>query len=128
MDLAVTTKRRDFLKSAPLLAAGSMAGALGNLGANSAVAAPPGKKQMGLQTYSLRYELPKDTKGGFARLAKLGYTQLEMFGYNFRHEYNTFGDATQDKPVYIPAEELKKMADDAGLKIVPAYRHPADCC
>ncbi len=109
------------MKRVPLLAAGSIVGALNHMGANAAKAAPMAKKQMGLQGYSLRYELPKDTKGGLVRLAKLGYTELEMFGYNFRHENNNFGDATQDNPVYISAEDLKKMADDAGLKIISSH-------
>jgi anaerobic selenocysteine-containing dehydrogenase len=64
------TQRRDFLKKASLLAAGSVAGT--QLSTQAAAIAAPAKKQMGLQTYSLRYDLNKDLKGGLARLSRLG--------------------------------------------------------
>lgn len=113
------TRRRDFLKKASLLAAGSVAGT--QLSNQAAAIAAPAKKQMGLQTYSLRHHLNKDLKGGLARLSKLGYNELELYGFNHRHDKDMFGDPTTKDPVFIAPADYQKMADDAGIKLVSSH-------
>lgn len=67
--------RRTFLKQTGVLAAGlALAPSLGFI--------PATKKQVGLQLYTLRDILPKDLKGTIAKIAKAGYNQVEVFGYN----------------------------------------------
>lgn len=48
------------------------------------------REKMGLQTYSLGQELLQDMPNGLNRLAKAGYTDLEIFGY--REDTGKFGD------------------------------------
>ncbi len=109
--------RRIFLKNASLLAAGAAAGTelLGPAG-TSAAAVPAPTKQMGLQIYSLRSDLHKDRRAGLARLAKLGFTELELFSYD---ESGMFVDEKGAAPI-SPAD-YKKMADDAGLRIISSH-------
>jgi sugar phosphate isomerase/epimerase len=110
--------RRDFLKDASFVAAGAVAGSelLSSSGHSVAEAAPAPGKQMGLQVYSLRSELFKDRRGGLARLAQLGFTELELFSYD---ETGMFVDNPGTAPI-SPAD-YKKMADDAGLKIISSH-------
>ncbi|NHF60526.1 sugar phosphate isomerase/epimerase [Flavobacteriaceae bacterium TP-CH-4] len=80
-------KRKDFLKQAGL------AGTMGLFGADHLLAqlftkktnAP--MKTIGIQLFSLPKLLEADFEGGIALLAKMGYTELELFGpYSFSTE------------------------------------------
>lgn len=109
--------RRNFLKNASLLTAGSMFA--GKVGAtNAATAASPAVsetmagKNIGLQIYSLGGELYKDVLGGMKKLKKMGYSTLELAGYD------------KGKIGGIEMMEFKKMADDAGLKITSSHVNP----
>ncbi|MEO6914538.1 MAG: sugar phosphate isomerase/epimerase [Chitinophagaceae bacterium] len=42
-------------------------------------------QRIGLQLYTLRNELGKDAKGTLAKVAALGYTDVETFGYNGKY-------------------------------------------
>jgi len=44
-------------------------------------------KIVGLQLYSLRDQLPKDVKGGIAKVAAAGYKEVEPFGYSKEHGF-----------------------------------------
>jgi sugar phosphate isomerase/epimerase len=68
------TNRRTFLTQASLLSAGAML-------APSLLLAKP-VKNVGLQLYSLRDQLPKDVKGVIAKVAEAGYKEVEPFGYS----------------------------------------------
>ncbi|MES2428732.1 MAG: sugar phosphate isomerase/epimerase [Bacteroidota bacterium] len=68
------TNRRTFLTQAGLLSAGAML-------APSLLSAKP-VKNVGLQLYSLRDQLPKDVNGVIAKVAAAGYKEVEPFGYN----------------------------------------------
>ena len=62
-------------------------------------------KKMGLQTYSLGQELLKDLPNGLQRLKKMGYTDLEIFGY--RPDTGKFGDYNPQNKLFISAKEYK---------------------
>jgi sugar phosphate isomerase/epimerase len=86
--------RRDFLKQSSLLSA--------------AFFLPndeffQSKKNIGLQLYTLRTSIMKDPKGVLASVAKLGYKQVETFGYN---KGKWFG---------LTPVELKAVLKDNGL-------------
>ena len=66
--------RRKFLKQAGLVSAGVMM-------APGLLSAKP-QRTIGLQLYSLRDQLPKDVKGGIAKVAAAGYKNVEPFGYS----------------------------------------------
>ena len=80
--------RRNFLKGASLFTIGGlMAGKVGSAEAATAEAnvakkAAAAKKVIGLQTYSLGKELFEDVPGGLKKLKAMGYTTLELAGYN----------------------------------------------
>jgi len=68
------TNRRTFLTQAGLLSAGVII-------APNLLSAKP-VKNVGLQLYSLRDQLPKDVKGVIAKVAAAGYKEVEPFGYS----------------------------------------------
>ncbi|MBL0736867.1 sugar phosphate isomerase/epimerase [Flavobacterium sp. GN10] len=68
------------------------------------------KKEIGLQLYTLRDELPKDVKGTLEKVAKSGYTTVETYGFSIKDQF--WG---------LKPEELKKILDDNGLKAVSGH-------
>jgi len=60
-----------------------------------------------LQTYTVRDQMEKDVPGTLKAIADIGYENIEIAG--------TAG---------LPAAELRKMCDDAGLSIVSAHMAP----
>lgn len=106
--------RRDFLRHASIFTvAGLAAGKM-----KSAQAAAPGvfeqtaAKTIGLQIYSLGKELYEDVPGGLKKVKQMGYSTLELAGYN------------QGKIGGVDMMEFKKMTDDAGLKITSSHVNP----
>lgn len=106
------SNRRDFLKNISLLATGSWF--LSNL--NSTASAAPqgisGKKKIGLQIYSLQGELYKNLPESMQKLQKMGYSHLELAGYN------------DGKIGGVEMMEFKKITEDAGLKITSSHVNP----
>jgi hypothetical protein len=103
--------RRDFLKKASLFTvAGMFAGksSFANISKLSNVSAVTNKK-IGLQIYSLGRELYQDVPGGLKKIAQMGYSTLELAGYN------------NGKIGNIEMSEFRKMSDDAGLKIISSH-------
>jgi len=72
------TSRRSFIQQTGLMAAGMMLpGSLFAMTGNKAL-----PKKIGLQLYTLREELAKDPKGTLAKVAAIGYQEVETFyGY-----------------------------------------------
>lgn len=68
------------------------------------------KKEMGLQLYTLREELPKDVKATLEKVAKAGYTNVETYGFS-----------TKDQFWGLSPKELKKILDENGLKAVSGH-------
>ena len=121
--------RRTFLKNLSLLTLGGLATSKAvasnntmNINAASSVTNATAKKQMGLQTYSLGQELLKDMPNGLNRLAKMGFTELEIFGY--KEDSGKFGDYSRDNTTFIDPKDYKKMVDDAGMKITSSHLTP----
>ena len=109
--------RRNFLRNASLFTLGGlMAGKVGNVvaaqPATSAVFEATAAKNIGLQIYSLGDELYKDVPGGMKKLKKMGYQTIELAGYG------------KGKIRDIELMDFKKMADDAGIKILSSHVNP----
>lgn len=104
--------RRDFLKQMSLLTAGSWL--IGNLSStvSAATTKTSAKKNIGLQIYSLQRELYDDLPVRMENLRKMGYTHLELAGYN------------NGKIGGIDMMEFKKITEDAGLKITSSHVNP----
>ena len=103
--------KREFLKKMGLLTAGGMV--VGSIKPASAAAmVARGKKEIGLQIYSLGRELTADVPNGLKKIKDIGYSTIELAGYGNRKmgEYSV--------------EEYKKLADDAGLKITSSHVNP----
>jgi sugar phosphate isomerase/epimerase len=108
------TNRRDFLRNASLLTLGGvLAGKTGSAGAAVTTTMKTNAKQLGLQIYSLGRELTPDVPGGLKKVAQMGYTYLELAGYN-----------SEGKIGELSMADFKKCADDAGLKIVSSHLNP----
>jgi Sugar phosphate isomerases/epimerases len=106
--------RRDFLKNASILTFGGLlAGKTSNaIAATPATTNVNAAKKIGLQIYSLGRELHSDVPGGLKKVAQMGYSTIELAGYND-------GNIGQ-----VSMAEFKKMSDDAGLKIVSTHVNP----
>lgn len=106
--------RRNFLKSASFLTFGGLvAGKAEALQAATPVRTETtAKKSIGLQIYSLGGELTKDVPAGMKQLKQMGYSTLELAGYN------------NGKINGVDMMEFKKMAEDAGLKITSSHVNP----
>lgn len=93
------TTRRDFLRSAGLLSAAALLAPR-----FAAHAATSKEKLIGLQLYTLRTDAQKDIKGTIEAIAKAGYTNVELFGYNKR-QY--FGLGVPEMKALLQANHLK---------------------
>ena len=109
------TNRRNFIKNASVLTAGAIIA-----GKSSPVVASThsttnvnANKRIGLQIYSLGRELGQDVAGGLKKVAQMGYTNIELAGYN-----------SEGKIGQVSMAEFKKMADDASLEIVSSHLNP----
>jgi sugar phosphate isomerase/epimerase len=79
---------------------------------NSETPATPPAKELGLQIYSLQRELYDNPAQRMKELREMGYVNLELAGYR------------QGQIGGVDMMEFKKMADDAGLKIVSSHVSP----
>ena len=94
--------RRQFInKSALLLAAGSMAGQ----SMLAATAAQSSKSRIGIQLYSVKDELPKDFTGTLKKLADIGYSSVEPYGF------------TKDDFFGHTMKELSAIVKDMGMTV-----------
>jgi sugar phosphate isomerase/epimerase len=68
------------------------------------------KKEIGLQLYTLRDELPKDVKSTLEKVALAGYKNVETYGFSIKDQF--WG---------LSAIELKKILDANGLKAMSGH-------
>lgn len=66
--------------------------------------------QLGIQLFTLRAELPKDVKGTLEKVAKAGYTHVEVYGFSTKNQF--WG---------LTPAELKKILDDNKLHAVSGH-------
>ena len=90
-------KRRDFLINSGL--------ALGALAIAPSFAFSSKKRPIGIQLWTLRDTLPKDVKGVLAQVGKVGFNEVETFGYSPSNGF--FGTSVKD---------FKSILCDNGLK------------
>ena len=104
--------RRNFLRNASLLTLGGlMTGKAGTLQAATPVTTETTATK-GLQIYSLGGELTKDVPAGMKKIKEIGYSTLELAGYN------------DGKISGMDMMEFKKIAEDNGLKITSSHVNP----
>ncbi len=109
------SNRRDFLRNASLLTAGGLLAGKAGLASAKTAEAPVvnAQKALGLQIYSLQRELYDDVPKRMRELKDMGYVNLELAGYG------------GGKINGMDLMQFKKMAEDAGLKIVSSHVNPA---
>ena len=90
-------QRRAFVKTLAVSAAGVTIG--------PQLFATPPAKALGVQLWTIREYLKKDLTGSLAKLAKLGYNEIELFGYN--------GTYWGKSP-----KEFSKICNDLGLTVI----------
>ena len=91
--------RRQFIgRSAALLAAGSIVGQ--KIFAANAMQ-QPNKGRIGIQLYSVRNDLPKDFEGTLKKISAIGYSQVEIYGFN--------GDKFLDRTMKEVSDIVKGM-------------------
>ena len=96
--------RREFIKSAGLLTTGvALIPSCMSLSENTA------KMDIGLQLYTVRDAMDKDPKGTLAKVAKIGYNQVEMAGYSNGKVYGFSG------------KEISKILNDLNLQFVSGH-------
>ena len=94
--------RRQFIsKSATALALSGLAGHQ----AFASMTSAPNKGRIGIQLYSVRNDLPKDFLGTLKKLSDIGYSQVELYGFN--------GDKFLDYSI----NDLRKVVEDLGMTI-----------
>ena len=94
------------------LLAGKASAAVAATGAEPAPM-PNASKSFGLQIYSLQQELCNDLPARLKEVKAMGYERLELAGYG------------KGKIGKVDMMEFKKMAEDAGLKIVSSHVNPS---
>lgn len=101
------TTRRTFIQQAGLLSTGLLINPSIFLAKD---------KVVGLQLYSLRDVLPKDVKGTLAKVAKAGYKDTELYGYDhIKKSY--FG---------LSPKEFKDVLTSNGLTATSGHYNPTD--
>lgn len=82
---------------------------LGFLGISCGVSKPnPVTKALAIQLYTVRHSISKNLEETFERLAKLGFTDFEIYGYN-----GTFFGKT--------AKEFNQVLKNNGLKVISSH-------
>ena len=116
--------RRDFIKGSSVLALGAMVGCTPKdkrtpeeIAAGIAASEAAKDKRIGLQIYSLGPELyAGDLSANLKRLKDMGFTTLELAGYNVAD--STVGG--------VPMMDFKKAVEDCGLEIVSSHANPPE--
>jgi sugar phosphate isomerase/epimerase len=100
------TNRRDFLRTSSLIIAG---GLIGNNLLQASVLPAKGKKDIGLQLYSLRDAMSKDAMGTLKQVSDIGFKTLEAANY-------------ADGKIYgMTPKEFKKVVKGLGMKMTSAH-------
>ena len=93
-------QRRSFMKSVAITAAG--------VALSPKLLAVQAKRPLGVQVWTIREYLKKDLTGSLAKLAKLGYTEIEVFDYD--------GTYSGKSPL-----EFNKICKGLGLTVISSH-------
>lgn len=106
--------RRNFIKNVSLLSLGGILVGKSDLATASTMPkfTTDAKKKFGLQIYSLGKELYENLPEGLQRINRMGYSTIELAGYR------------DGKINNVEMGEFRKMAGDAGLKIISSHLNP----
>lgn len=106
--------RRNFIKNVSLLSLGGILVGKSDLATASTMPkfTTDAKKKFGLQIYSLGKELYENLPEGLQRINRMGYSTIELAGYR------------DGKINNVEMGEFRKMAEDAGLKIISSHLNP----
>lgn len=85
----------------------------GILIAPSCMVAKADTKNIGIQLYTLREELPKDAKGVIGKVAQAGYREVETFGYS--DEWGFFGMKPKEFAELLKQHNLTAPSGHFGL-------------
>ena len=99
--------RTNFIKSLLVMALAVII-----IGGLSTATYAKGKKQIGLQLYSLRADISKDVKGTIEKLGKIGYVELEAAGFNDGKFYG------------MEPEAFKELLKANGMKLISSHAGP----
>ncbi|ADB36161.1 sugar phosphate isomerase/epimerase family protein [Spirosoma linguale] len=105
-------KRRNFLKNATVLAAAGSS----PIASTWSAAAPQQTKKIGVQTYSIRRELKQDMVGSLTALKKIGFSHIELYGYE---QQNKKGSV-----LGYSLKEYRKILSDVGLEPTSSHLEP----
>ena len=100
--------RRQFLGNGLVLAAGSLLPPLSSAQARRV-------ERVGLQLYTLRNELSQDFEGTLAKVAELGYREMEFAGY-FNRSAREIRQVLDDNGMSSPAAHIQLAAIRADLQ------------
>lgn len=100
--------RRQFLSNGLVLAAGSLLPPL-------SLAQARRVERVGLQLYTLRNELSQDFEGTLAKVAELGYREMEFAGY-FNRSARQIRQVLDDNGMTCPAAHIQLAAIRADLQ------------
>ena len=126
--------RREFLKSASFMTLGALAASkvsaandvngVDGITAATAQAPKAGNTNLGFQAYSLGGELLNNPAPALKKMKSYGYDQCELafYGFDDKAGHGQFSSFGGGKPT--SAADFKKMADDAGIKIVSSHMTP----
>ncbi|MDR7370944.1 sugar phosphate isomerase/epimerase [Flavobacterium aquidurense] len=94
--------RRNFIINSGLATAGVLA--------MPSLAFTMDRKEIGLQLYTLRDELPKDVKATLEKVAAAGFTAVETYGFSIKDQFRGLSPL-----------ELKKILDANNLKAISGH-------
>jgi len=110
-------KRREFVKQGSALAAGGMLWSCGaatetkteETSTQQVTSEGESLKDIGIQLYSLRKELPLDREMVLQKISEIGYKYLETYLMEGKHHLG------------YPIADYKKILDDLGLQVLSAH-------
>ncbi|MGV3557521.1 sugar phosphate isomerase/epimerase family protein [Larkinella arboricola] len=105
-------QRRSFLKNATALSAGGMLSATHSL--EPAPSQQP--KKIGIQIYSIRRELQKDMIGPLKALKDIGFTHVELYGYEQKDKKGSV--------LGYSLKDYRKLLQDVGLEATSSHLEP----
>ena len=103
-------QRRSFLQKSGVLLSASL------LPVNTFATKPAHKYKMGLQLFTIRDAMAEDAVGTLKKVKKLGYEDLEIYGFN-ESENSYYG---------FKSEDFKELLDDIGLTTTSGHYGFAD--